>query len=528
MRQQLTTLVMSMSLLGLVAVPAIATQAATTAEPAAVSTQSLEHEIAELRQEVNALKHAKQPLLNNKTLRHGKHHFPKKNGKSTVRNSEELAKPDNIGLGNNTHEAKYLPVDIDVPGKSYVSSGPYIGIPLQYSGSNLIINSPSVNQDVSLLNIRKNVHTRLLSYGVTEEPDHSHVLLSGIVEGEGIYKDLGKGANSSDIDLTSAGLDAYILGPSNISALLSLAYDNDLGTNTGSYNSNSRGQNSRVFVKQAFVTIGDFTKSPYYVTFGQLYVPFGTYSSSLVSGPLTQSIGRTRARAIVVGFQQQAVDAFYGSVYGFRGDSHAGATSRVNNGGLNLGYRFVDGKITGDFGAGVIANIADSVGMQSTGNHPYFDGFGGANNSGNEKLVHRVPAYDLRGLLGIGDSLDFIGEYVTASTRFNPNDLAMNNHGAKPQAIHIEGIYTFNTFARPSSVALGYGLTRDALALGLPAKRYTIAFNTSAWRNTLESLEFRHDINYGPSNTAYGSQVTAAPSSGKADNIITAQFDMYF
>ena len=43
-------------------------------------------------------------------------------------------------------------------------------------------------------------------------------------------------------------------------------------------------------------------------------------------------------------------------------------------------------------------------------------------------------------------------------------------------------------------------MSKDALALGMPAQRWSAVLNTSIWRNTLESLEFRHDINYAKSN----------------------------
>lgn len=487
------------------------------------TVEQLAQQVNQLQQQITALKATQN--------RHATTH--KKNHHKTYTAVSDHPRPQVSGVSTlPASGVTYLPVDLDVPGQSFVSSGPYIGIPLQYSGSNLIINNPSVNQDVALLNVRKNIHQRLAALGVTEEQDHAHVLLSGQVEGQAMYKDIGGGPTSTDIDLTGVTLDAYVLGPSDwLSSLISLTYDNNVGTTSGSLANNSRDLNSRVYVTQAFFTMGNYLKSPVYGTMGQIYVPFGTYGTNMVSSPLTKLMGRTKARAIVLGYQQQTPNALYGSAYIFHGDTYVGSTSRVSNGGVNLGYRLsqADGKVSGDIGGGVIANIADSVGMQAVSNSTaIFNGFGGVNGTGNEHIVHRVPAYNFRGTLSLGSKVDLLAEYITASTRFSKADLTMNNHGAKPQALNTEAAYTFQAFERPTSIVVGYAMTRDALALQLPEQRYSLVFNTSAWKDTIESLEFRHDINYGASNFATGSNMMVPTASGKADNAVTLQVDVYF
>lgn len=421
-------------------------------------------------------------------------------------------------------EREFLPFDLDVPGQAFVSTGPYVGVPIQYAGTDLIINSPSVNTDLQLLGIRKSIHQQLMAMGgmINKEPYHSHLLLSGVVQAQANYTNVGGAPSTSNIDVTNVSIDAFMLGPSEwILGFIELSGDTSAPTASAYTVSNSR-----VYVNKAFITLGNLSESPYYGTFGQYYVPFGTYSSLMVKDVLTKVIFRTKARALTLGVREPGENAFFGSAYIFRGDSHASSVSKINNGGINLGYFYNTGIFHGRFGGGVIANVADAAGFQ-TGN-----GFGN-----NEQLVHRVPGYNLRGVFSFGPHVDFIAEYITASTAFNPTNMSFNGSGAKPWAFDTELAYTFTMFDnKPTTAAIGYQKSGQALSMGIPTTRYSLVFNTSWWRNTLQSLELRRDIHYAASDTANGPTTNPAGActantcvgSGKPDNAVTVQFDYYF
>ncbi len=471
----------------------------------------LEKEVASLKKQVNAKK------TNTKTV------APPTNAASVTaaKNQKKVDTVQAVDDGN-LHFQQYLPFDPDVPGQAYVSSGPYVGVKIQFAGNNLIVNSPSVNTDLQLLVIRKNIINQLnATLGESGiQPTHSHVLLSGVIEGQANYTNHGGAPSTTDIDVTNVSLDTTILGPSDwLLGYVELSYNNnapigDVFVSTSNY----RVSNSRVYVNKAFVTIGNLTCSPFYFTFGQFYAPFGTYSTVMVSDPLTRLMARTKVRALQLGFAQQSDNAFYASAYIFRGDSHENSVAKVRNGGINIGYKFDLGFLTGNIGGGVIANIADSGGMQFGVNFQEF-----------EQLVHRVPAYDLRAAFNIGQHLDLIAEYIVASSRFSPLDMSFNNHGAKPGALDLEAAFSFSLFDRPSSIGIGYGNANQLLAMELPNTRKFIVFNTSWWRNTLQSLEFRVDRQYASSAVATGAGgFEVEPQEGKLDRAITAQFDYYF
>lgn len=541
MNIRLKSLVAVLSLAGVVAMPVIAAEPVSTDK---AQIEKISSQLAKLQQELKSLKgqmraandtvsekeaRKKLQLVNSPSTNNhpasAKQSVSQSSTKTTLPPPPRPAIPAEQSRIIN-EQVHYLPFDLDVPGQAFVSTGPYVGVPIQYAGTNLIINSPSVNTDVQLLGIRKSILEQMTALGGEnfDEPFHSHLLLSGLVEAQALYinnsNPTNGGAPSTDIDVTNVSLDFTFLGPSDwLLGFVELTFDNSSPSGSVfSSPSQYRVANSRVFVNKAFITIGDLLKSPVYGSVGQFYVPFGTYSSAMVSAPFTQSLTRTKARAIVLGFQPQGKNALYGSAYIFRGDSHAPAINKISNGGINLGYHFAKGPVTGNFGGGVIANIADSGGLQFGNNFQRF-----------EQLVHRVPGYNMRGNFGFGEHINIIAEYVGASTSFNPNDMAFNGHGAKPSAFDIEGTYSFAFFDKPTSIAAGYQKSNQALAIGLPLTRYSVVLGTSWLRNTLQSLEFRRDNEYAASNTAGNANDTpAATESGKSDNVITAQFDYFF
>ncbi len=101
------------------------------------------------------------------------------------------------------------------------------------------------------------------------------------------------------------------------------------------------------------------------------------------------------------------------------------------------------------------------------------------------------------------------------------------DEGAKPSAQNIELAYTLHLFDQPSSLAIGYGHTSQAAMLGLPNRRYNIAYNVSVWKHTLETIEFRREYNYshGVASNLTGD---ALENLGSAQNVITAQVYVYF
>lgn len=401
-----------------------------------------------------------------------------------------------------------------------VTTSPYLGIRSAHDGSDLIVNLPTMNEDLRILKQRQRLKNSMGHSPCAQRP---LVEISGDVIGQMYYTETFQDSSRHDIDLTGARFD--VLGEVSDWAFgyISMNYDNGRVASLLP-GSGVRLKNSRFFLKRGFLTIGDLDCSPVYFSLGQMFVPFGRYSSGTISGTLTSAVGRTNARAALLGYYQNNL---FASVYAYRGDSHVG-DSGVNSWGLNVGYD-IDNcyGVSGQVGAGYIANIADSLGMQSPSYYKGFRGFGFSSET--EQLVHRVPGYNLHTNLSY-DWFSGLVEFVGTTRSFAAADMSFNDSGARVNALHVE-FKARPVFAEQKfNVALAYGRTWEALALDLPKHSYIAAVSTSFWKNTIESVEYRHDVNYDASSRAGGNGSDPNPefSTGGKRNSVIGEIGVYF
>ena len=160
-----------------------------------------------------------------------------------------------------------------------------------------------------------------------------------------------------------------------------------------------------------------------------------------------------------------------------------------------------------------------------------FGGFGepSLTTLNNNNLVHNVDAIDAHGKLTYG-GFTIIGEYLTAMRRFATMDMTFGRNGAEPSALHAEIDYTLPfEIKRETVIGFAYGETWEALALNLPKNSYTTFISTSLLRDTVESLEYRHDTDYAATDVASGRGAsTPIRGTGKDRNSVIAQVGVYF
>ncbi len=424
--------------------------------------------------------------------------------------------------------------------QNYVVIEPFTSQPTYYSGGKLVVNAVGINEDAKLLYRRLLNEKPFLDAGI-EKAKKPRLVLSGKVEGLASYNNPYAGRYSSDIDLYGAELDVFAEVSPWINGFMALAYDSNPATNNvAMVGSNRRISNSRIYLDSGFLTIGNFSKSGLYSSIGQFTVPFGRFGSNMIATPLTGSIGETDGRAITLNYianPETHVVTPYVHTFVFKGDTKYGSHNNiVKNYGIDVGSWMGGDNVNGGLGASYISNLADGKYIQNNGGGAGFMGFeqtSGARGS-SEMITHRIGGLDVHGNFNWG-AYSFLAEYVTALQSYSRADLTYNGHGARPNALNIEGAYTFTAFNMPSSVALGYGLSRQALAYNIPHQRYVASWSLTFLRNTVLTLEARHDINYGKGDTATGNAGGGTMASavtvnqlGKIDNALTARVGVYF
>ncbi len=404
-----------------------------------------------------------------------------------------------------------------------IVTSPYLGARPAFDGSDYIVNISSINRDIRLMQQRRRLYDAYDRMGYPH-PNLPIVTISGKVEPIGSWHHSRTDAGTGDWNLGSGELDAAAAINDKVEAYIALAYDSS-PPNAGG----PRVNNSNVNLNMGFINIGDLDESPYYFTAGQLFVPFGRFSTAMVSAPLTMIVGRTKARPVILGYKSQGASGPFAATYAYKSETTLGNSAI---GGVNLGYVFNTPDSLGEVGASFISSLDDAAGLQVTrsGVSNTFAGFASVTN-GNES-VRKIPAIGAHANFGF-DRYNLTAEWVSSLGRYRVQDLSFNGRGAQLQAAQLEGGVTFMAFDRPSSVGVGYQWSKDTLALNLPEHRAAVVFNTSIWKDTVESLEYRHDINFKSNQFANGSAPAGFVNAntiglGGASDTVLAQIGVYF
>ena len=254
-----------------------------------------------------------------------------------------------------------------------------------------------------------------------------------------------------------------------------------------------------ICVDEGFIEIsGGGDGASFYIKAGEMYVPFGSFESNMISDPLTLEIGETRETAVEIGFES---NGFFGALYVFNGDiDEDGEDSHVDNFGAAAGYALETEAFTLDLGISYINNIADSDGLSDI-----IDGITAEAEDNGVAFSFRdyVPGIGIHGILSFGP-VTFIGEYVALleEPEWDVSDIVPGSmaaaglnpveDGEEGKTFNVEAAYTCEMGGKETVFALAYQGSDD-LDEFLPEKRYMASVGIGILDGTSLAFEYLHD-----------------------------------
>ncbi|MBK5932172.1 LbtU family siderophore porin [Halochromatium salexigens] len=324
-----------------------------------------------------------------------------------------------------------------------------------------------------------------------------NIEIGGLIEVEGVYVDPDEGSSESDLVLATFELGIAAQVTDWVEAMASLLYEED---------------DTDLEVDLAMITIANPDVTPVFFTAGQFYVPFGAYETNLVSDPLTLEIGESRETAAQLGFVYQG---FSGSAYAFNGDNKVNGDNHIDSWGANLAFAQEREDLVWTIGAGYINDLGDSDTLQDS--------------VADNRAARQLEIEELRPEEAEQFSLDptertggwtanlglvyrdfnLIGEYLSATERFDPDSLSFKNKGAEPAAWNIELGYNFEAFGKESVAAVAYQGSSEAVNLELPETRWAFGWSIGLFDGTALSFEYAHDKDYSTRDGGTGNNSNA-------------------
>jgi hypothetical protein len=222
-------------------------------------------------------------------------------------------------------------------------------------------------------------------------------------------------------------------------------------------------------VDTAIMSISD-PNSIWFLNAGLYALPFGNFSTNLVSDPITLDAAETYDSAVEFGISNEG---FILSAYVFNGDQQ----SEIENYGIALNYETEGDNYIFNSGLGWINDLSESDSVVDD------DG---------TTMTNKASAWTAFAQLNL-KSFTLIGEYVAAT-----ESLDAYSSNDEPSFFNLEAAYHFEAMGKPTTIAIGYQGTDEAslYAGGLDEERMLAALSMEIMEATSLSFEYANSEDY--------------------------------
>ena len=397
-----------------------------------------------------------------------------------------------------------------------VATAGYFGLGAYYDGSSLIVLQPEVHRDLGVLNgVRAMVKHDVEEWG-GDAVDNMipHIAISGYVESQAEFQSM----HDSSIKLNSAELDFAGWVSKWMTGYTNFGFD-DRQTPLSNF---------EMFL--GFITIGNLNYSDWFLTAGQLYVPFGYFATGMSKiGPLPKAIGRIKERTLKLGYYNEYLGhTFYLSGSAYRGKlqnsfSHKEIDQFATSLKLRKEWKYKHSPMIYDLTFSFTNNLAEADNLWVN-----------LKNQNNFKLRRYAPGVEAAGKFTIAKT-SFRVEYVNTIKNYSKFDLTQNGHAVKPRAYAYEINYDTTFRNRPISFNAIYTSGND-IAVAIPIKKqYGVSATWHVYDYTLLSAEFANRKFYSKNTVVAGNAFDPSAKAilmksftGKNDKIASVTIDVHF
>lgn len=241
--------------------------------------------------------------------------------------------------------------------------------------------------------------------------------------------------------------------------------------------------NNSFIVDQAHLTYRPSAKSWFFVSAGKKIVPFGHFTTYLVTDPLSLSFAESRENVFELGVEKSG---FMASAFVFKGSKkRAGQDDKIRDGGASLNYENSVSKLDYKIGTYYLTSLAETDALQKK--------VGGSLSS---NYKSKIPGYGYFFDLTYSH-FHFSFEHILAKKAFHVSDLSFDNRGARPSVMNVELAYDFKMLKKEFIIAVAYQKTKELIAAGLPKDKKLFGFGGKISKNSDLMLELSQQTDYG-------------------------------
>ena len=329
---------------------------------------------------------------------------------------------------------------------------------------------PNIHKDLALLKHQQ----RMGKYaGHTSGPTNPYVQLSGYLESQFIAQS----KNNNKINLTASNLDISAWVNRYMSAYTNFGVDTD----------DANDQFFRMIM--GFITLGNLNESPYYMSVGQMFIPFGSFSTSTsYIGTIPRGMGRILEQAVSVGYYKENGLHVTGAIYDgktkdsghftnrFRDHtSHKRVDQYAGTVAYQSPFKLYDLPSSSRSGISYTNNLADALVTRNVFNRA--------------GLHHYVSGIDIFNKTNVGPFV-VKTEYVTALEHYSKQDITIGGKSARPGS--FLGEFEYDTLVYGKGTAFVFHYSRIFNGSMTSTIKHQTGFNVTmnVLKDTVVSFEY--------------------------------------